>query len=264
MKKKTRNRILTFIQIVLLIFIAYNVYQIGSYYYSRYKAQQNYDQTSKIFEQVVNKDKDNKLDSEELKALRDRNSKQLIEDLKKKNADIEAYIRINDTRIDYPIVYKDNDYYLRRDINGKYSIPGTVFIEETNKKDFSDRNTTVYGHNMSIASPNLAPMFTDLEKYGKEDFVKSGKARTIEIYTPNGVLEYEVVSAYYIDAYYDYRSFDMSDEAWVQYANKLVNKSKLDFGFDREVGPEDKMLTLSTCDNVDDIGRFVVHAILKK
>lgn len=264
MKKKTKNRILTIIQILLLVFIVYNVYQIGSYYYSRYKAQKNYDQTSKIFEEVVNKDKDKKLSPEELKALRDENSKKLIADLKKKNEDIVSYIRINDTRIDYPIVYKDNSYYLRRDINKEYSIPGTIFIEETNKPDFSDRNTTLYGHNMSNASVNFAPMFKELEQYADADFVKTGKARNIEIYTPNGFLEYEIISAYYIDAYSDYRSFDMSDEEWVKYANNLINKSKVDYGYDKKIGPDDKLLTLSTCDNVEDIGRFVVHAILKK
>lgn len=264
MKKKTRNRILTIIQILLLIFIAYNLYQIGSYYYSRYKAQQNYNETSKIFEEVVNKYKDKKLSPEELKALRDENSKKLIENLKKKNSDIEAYINIKDTHIDYPIVYKDNSYYLRRDINKQYSIPGTIFIEEANKPDFSDRNTTIYGHNMSNASSSLAPMFKELEQYADSEFVKTGKARTIEIFTPKGVLEYEIISAYYIDAYYDYRSFDMSDEEWVKYSNNLIKKSEVDYGYEGEIGPDDKLLTLSTCDNVEDIGRFVVHAVLKK
>lgn len=263
MSKKAKRRLLTFIQIVLIIFILYNGYKIGSYYYDRYKAQQNFNETSAIFNEIIVDEGPDEVEvvREGLDIPKDEKAKRLIERLKGINPDIVAYIKIEGTRIDYPVVYKDNDYYLRRDIHGEYSVPGSIFIEETNNPDFSDRNTVLYGHNMSNGAANMAPMFMDTEKYVDQEFVNSGQGRIIEIYTEEGYKEYQVISAYYVNAFDNYRSTQMGDEEWVEYATGLLNKSQLDFGFDGEIGPEDKLITLSTCDNVDYDGRFTVHAI---
>lgn len=69
--------------------------------------------------------------------------------LKSKNKDIVAWIYSEGTQINYPIVQsKDNDYYLRRLLDGTYNQGGTIFMDYRNNKNFEDYNTIIYGHNM--------------------------------------------------------------------------------------------------------------------
>ena len=59
-----------------------------------------------------------------------------FEELKKVNSDIIAWIKIENTEINYPIVKTtDNEYYLHRDINKKYNTCGWVFMDYKNSVD---------------------------------------------------------------------------------------------------------------------------------
>ena len=53
-------------------------------------------------------------------------------ELKAKNPDIEAYIKVPGTVIDYPVLRsgeeKDTNYYLNHDENGKYKFAGSVYM----------------------------------------------------------------------------------------------------------------------------------------
>ena len=50
--------------------------------------------------------------------------------LREQNPNISGWIAVPYTNNDYPIVRaKDDDYYLRRDLNGNYAAPGTVFVD---------------------------------------------------------------------------------------------------------------------------------------
>ena len=271
MKKKIKKAIYTILELVLIGVIAYNLYNIGDYFYGRYKAQKNFDKTHAIYEEVIEQELNKKFGSGELseaekRALEELQAKELMKKLREINKDVYAYIKIEGTTIDYPVVYKDNAYYLRRGIDRQYSLPGMIFIEETNKPDFSDRNTTIYGHRMSGASKKLAPMFGDLKELIDKDFVDSLPDKVVKIYTEEGVSRYRIFSGYHVDAYDDYRSFDMGDEEWINYLNKFTKSSALDFNLGRELKADDKIITLSTCDHLehpDDDGRFAIHAVLE-
>ena len=69
-----------------------------------------------------------------------------------RNPDIYAWIEYPGTNVDYPIVQsaKDDAYYLRRDIDGKEAVAGSLYTEHTyNSKTFDDPVTVIYGHNMA-------------------------------------------------------------------------------------------------------------------
>ena len=69
--------------------------------------------------------------------------------LRKKNADTAAWLRIEGTSIDYPIVQaSDNEFYLNQDFNKNKSKAGSIFMDCRNGQDLEDRNTILYGHNM--------------------------------------------------------------------------------------------------------------------
>ena len=59
---------------------------------------------------------------------------------------------------------EDNNMYLHQTYEKNYNFAGTIFIDYENKRDFSDCNTLVYGHNMKNGS-----MFGMLKKYRADE-----------------------------------------------------------------------------------------------
>ena len=85
--------------------------------------------------------------------------------LREQNPDIVGWITVPDTNIDYPIVQaEDNDYYLRRDLNGEPAKPGTIFMDYRCAGDGSGYSI-IYGHNMKSGS-----MFGTLKRFGDRAF----------------------------------------------------------------------------------------------
>ena len=76
-----------------------------------------------------------------------------FEALKKINPEIIAWIRIPDTKIDYPVVQgTDNEYYLKHTFKKTEHVAGSIFLDKDNSPDFSNRKTILYGHNMKDGS----------------------------------------------------------------------------------------------------------------
>jgi SrtB family sortase len=72
-----------------------------------------------------------------------------------------AWITSSGTAIDYPVMEaEDNGYYLRHLPDGSESTVGSLFIDYENDAGFTDRNTVIYGHNMTDGS-----MFASLNEY---------------------------------------------------------------------------------------------------
>ena len=75
-----------------------------------------------------------------------------------------AWIKIDDTSINYPIVQgKDNEYYLNHNIDGKVATAGSIFLDYRNK--WSDDFLIIYGHRMSGEQ-----MFGEIVRYRDEGF----------------------------------------------------------------------------------------------
>ena len=56
----------------------------------------------------------------------------------------------------------------------------------------------------------------------------------------------------------------ISKEEKLQYMQKLIDRSARDFDFKRSIKEDDKMITLSTCDDYSYNGRLIVHGILEE
>lgn len=60
-----------------------------------------------------------------------------------------AWITIDDTKIDYPVMQgSDNIKYLNTDPFGSYALSGSIFLDSRNSPDMSDYYSVVYGHHM--------------------------------------------------------------------------------------------------------------------
>ena len=81
------------------------------------------------------------------------------------NKDIIGWIKIDNTKINYPIL-KDDDTlkYLKHSYDGKYNNNGSIFT--LNSNPFNDNVTIIYGHNMKSGI-----MFSELAKYMNEEFL---------------------------------------------------------------------------------------------
>ncbi len=178
-----------------------------------------------------------------------------FEKLKQINEDIVGWIRIQNTDIDYPIVQsKDNDFYLHKDINKKYSTCGWIFMDYKNTNTFIDKNTVLYGHNIKSGI-----MFYDLQKILDN---KLGNNISIEIFTPSEKLEYRVYSCY-MEPPEDYATkSNLVEESDLQeYINEMLKRTQISYN----IVPDktDKLITLSTCDSSGK-NRIIVHGVYIK
>lgn len=130
-----------------------------------------------------------------------------LSELMEKNNAVVGWIRIDGTRIDYPIMQnkKDNEYYLHRDITGKESYPGSIYIDSNH-----DINNTgihvIYGHNMKNGT-----MFKDVTKFTDDTYLK--KHQSVTIYTGKKEIHLTPVYCYAGPADGSYRgNFDSPEE----------------------------------------------------
>ncbi|MBQ7500865.1 MAG: class B sortase [Clostridia bacterium] len=91
---------------------------------------------------------------------------QSLIDLKATNKDVVGWINIPDTQIDYPFVRAaDNDYYLRRNLYGKWLDTGTLFLDYRNDPDMLSFYSLIYGHHMKNGS-----VFGAISYYAEQSF----------------------------------------------------------------------------------------------
>ncbi|MBO5281500.1 MAG: class B sortase [Clostridia bacterium] len=171
---------------------------------------------------------------------------------------IYAWVEIPETKLAYPVVQhpKNNSYYVRRSVNGKYDVSGCVFSENYNSREFTDKNTVLYGHYMFDDSK-----FGTLLNYTDKEYFEHHQS--VYVYTPDEVLEYKIFAAVPFSTRHVLRSYRGDDAHERFLADVLAVKDpRAVIDRDIEVDPEaDKILTLSTCMKTAS-KRFLVLAVL--
>ena len=180
--------------------------------------------------------------------------------LKNINTDVYAWINVPNTKVDYPVAQSptDDSYYLHHTIYKKYEFAGTIYSEFCNKKDFSDRVTVLYGHNMQKEM-----MFTSLHRFENKDFFDENQYFTV--YTDGHILTYKIISAFVYDNRHIMNSFDFNDdEIFEEFLSTLQNPRSMvqNVREDIELTKENKILVLSTCLNKDKSKRYLVNGVL--
>ena len=175
------------------------------------------------------------------------------------NADMVGWIQIEVTSIDYPVMQTpaDPNYYLKHDFEKHYTDYGCPFMQADCDALCPSDNLIIYGHNMKDGS-----MFADLAKYRSKDFWQTHK--TVWFDTAVGGCAYEIfavihttVQADAADAFPFYWFVDAAaPEYFADYVTACKARALYNTGISAEYG--DKLLTLSTCDNITDNGRWLV------
>ena len=151
------------------------------------------------------------------------------------NPDTIAWIRINGTNIDHPVVQgKDNSEYLDKDFYGRDYAGGAVFLDEKNSKDLSDEYLIIHGHHMAGGA-----MFGDLGKFMNKTFFEEHPDG--ELLTRDAVYELEIEGVFEADAYDSSVYFTEPEYRPVGLADRCIYRRCIDFG------ENDKLVALSTC-----------------
>jgi sortase B len=177
--------------------------------------------------------------------------------LKETNNNTKGWIYVGGTNVNYPFVqHSDNKFYLNHSFDKKYNSAGWVFADYRNKLDGTDKNIIIYAHGRLDKS-----MFGSLRSIIKETWYNNLDNHIVKISTETENTLWQVFSVYKIPTTNDYIQTDFSsDEQYLNFLNKLKNRSK--FNFNTTVSANDQILTLSTCH--DDKTKIVLHAKLIK
>lgn len=179
--------------------------------------------------------------------------------LKKVNEEIVAWVKINGTKIDYPVLEhkgdnNENQFYLYRNYKKDYSDFGSIFVDYRCLDSVKSKNLILHGHNMGSDDS----MFGQLMNYARKDGRTAGnekfykKSPLITIDTPEGSDEYIIFSLMKIDVsneldtVFDYLKADFDSDA--RFMNFIYNiKIRSYLSVDVPINEDDTLLTLSTC-----------------
>lgn len=186
-----------------------------------------------------------------------------FEELYKKNQDIKGWVRIDGTKVDYPVYQTDdNEFYVTHDLNKETSRYGAIFADSNAKItiDGNSKNVVLYGHNMIDDS-----MFGSLPEY-----------KNIEYYRDNPLIRFDTL--YNSDNYKIFAvivtNVDKKDDNGYVFnytqnafssANNFMNwienvTVRSIINTDVDVRQTDSILTLSTCSYEFDNARTVIFA----
>ncbi len=173
----------------------------------------------------------------------------------KYNDEAVGYIKLDNSRIQYPIVWhEDNKFYLNHGSDKVSNGAGSIFVDYRTA-GLNSRNCIIYGHNMLDGS-----MFADLMKYRKKKFARTHKV--FDVYSGYRHYKYYVFSAFSTQKTNEsiYRFGFKDDAAFAKWIGDLKSKSTYKFKTGTP-GVHDKVALLSTC--VDDYGNRQLVAIYR-
>ena len=181
-----------------------------------------------------------------------------LKDIYDLNKDLVAWIVIEDTQVDYPVVQRssDNEFYLHHDFFGNDNENGQIIMDAKCDPFTPSYNIVVSGHHMRNGS-----MFGGLDAFKQEDYWKAHKIVTFDTLMRRGT--YVIMAAFYSADYDEYEEgfrynadlrYKIDVDMWL---DEVEENALYDTGITATFG--DEFVTLTTCDHTRrDDGRFVL------
>ena len=180
-------------------------------------------------------------------------------ELIQQNPEMVGWISIDDTGINYPVVQKDNTYYLTHGFDQSNNTNGSIFMDERCSIVSPTINTIIYGHNMKSGM-----MFGGLKNYLQAGYLESHKY--IQFNTIYEKRTYEIVAVCLSEVQYQdedaYRYYDFITSTSAKDLEDFVENvdTLAVYGNADGLTLQDKLLTLSTCNSYTEDGRLFVVA----
>ena len=182
-----------------------------------------------------------------------------FEALYAQNSDLVGWIRMADS-VDYPVLYRDNSYYMDHDFYGEYSQAGSIFLDARNDADMRDSAMLIYGHNMRSGE-----MFGDLDAYRETAYLCKYPIISLQSAWESEPRQYVLISLF--DA-----SMNKSDPSYIRIIRTAFDsdedkqafidemRARSVYDIPLEADANDQLLTLVTCSYTHDNGRFLLFA----
>lgn len=186
------------------------------------------------------------------------NDTNIMEMLLDINSDIKGVIKIDNTKINYPVVQcENNEFYINHDIKKEKSKYGTIFIDYRNELEpnrLQGQNIILYGHNMKDES-----MFSDLKVFRNKEFNYHNSIIYLDMFYKR--YRFEIFSVFLVNEDFNYRKTYFENDQELNCYLKGIEDSSLYFK-DIELNCKDTILTLSTCEYDWENARLVVQGKL--
>lgn len=184
-----------------------------------------------------------------------------FEELLKINPDVCAWVTIDNTKIDYPVVQGETNLtYINQDVYGSFALAGSIFLDSRNSRDYTDTYNLLYGHHMENSK-----MFGDLDLFEDEAFF--GQNRTGTLILPEKAFKLEIFACLKAEAGDD-NIFD--PEHWQTDIEELITYTQNNSLFLHEDTVDQlksmenpRILALSTCSSDFTDARTIILAVMK-
>ncbi len=176
------------------------------------------------------------------------------------NPQMFGYIKIEGTKVDYPVAKaQNNKYYLNHDFYGNSTSYGAIFASHIDSINPLPRNTLLYGHNMKDGARFAALTNYKSLEYFKEHPViefntlfEKHKWKIYAVIVTNGNIDGD--NGYFFDFTFD----NCSDTCYAEFIEEVDKRKLYNTGVD--LNTNDKIITLCTCSYEFDNARLIVIA----
>lgn len=177
------------------------------------------------------------------------------------NSDLVGWIVIDGTDINYPVVQSKvyQEFYLDHNFDGEEDEAGSIFIDARNDVSLPDDNIIIYGHNMKNGS-----MFGTLQHYLDKDYYEEHSIVSFDTLHKRHIYKIAAVGLSKISdesddtfKYYDFLNAE-NKKSFNNYVKNIQSLEAYETGVKLEYG--DKLITLSTCNSVEEDGRLFIIA----
>lgn len=257
---KGQKRFAVVVTVLAAIGIVVSVWNLGKPFLEEYRSEQKFKKLRQ--ESLVAFTEDDILeDTPTDMGNTPRSMENPYENIFSQNEDMVAWLVVDDTVIDYPVMQtmRDEEYYLHRDFYGEPDNSGCLLLDTDSSlyDSAATSNLIIHGHNMKLGT-----MFGNLDQYKELSYWQ--EHQYIDLYTKNELREYQVMAVFYSQVYYPedqvFKYYDFfhadTEESFADFYNNIKTLSLYDTGVEAQLG--DQFLTLSTCTYHVDEGRFVV------
>lgn len=211
---------------VLVIVILYAVYSL-------WDNQQIYQQAENLQQELLS-----------FKNQEDEETELDFDDLQQINPDVCAWITMDGTRVDYPVLQGENNFeYLSLDVYGEFSLAGSIYLDSRNDSNYDHAYSLLHGHHM-----NQGRMFGDLDLYKDRGFFDENK--TGVLHTPDCSYQLDVIAYMLIESN---DSIIFAPQRWETDASEVLTYISNDAVYinedvyDRAIETGGKLLCLATC-----------------
>lgn len=185
-----------------------------------------------------------------------------FEELIAVNSDVRAWVSLDNTKIDYPILQGvTNLSYINTDVYGNFALAGSIFLDSRNDANFRDTYSLLYGHNMENGR-----MFGDLNLYKEESFFRENQTGVLIL--PDRVYKLEIYACLIVSAS---EELIFEPSQWQGDIDKLIrftenNALYLNNDLAKSVKSVNKVpqiLSFTTCSSEFTDARTVILAVMK-